>query len=146
MSGVLLTALFLLQGSTAKSVLDVCAACQSAGSRVVFVRGTAAFSRDGPSLIDYTCPVAATGDFTLPSTVLLAIREFADQATRDRFRNLTQKAIFQVIVRGTLECRHPMTVERSDDGDITSANGYGFNGLHKCRMRDARLLQVHALE
>ncbi len=146
MSGFLVAALFLLQGSTTESVLDVCAASQSARARVVTLRGTGGFSRDGPSLIDYTCPVAVTGDFTLPSTVLIDIREFADQAMQDRFRDLARKAIFQAVVRGILECRHPLRVERSDDGDITSANGYGFNGLHKCRLRDARLLQVHALE
>ncbi len=146
MSGLLVAVLFLLQGFAAAPLLEVCAASRSARPRVVSVRGTGGFSRDGPALIDYTCPVAAAGGFTLPSTVLLEIRQFADEATQNRFRDLSRKTIFQAVVRGTLECREPLRVERSDDGDITSANGYGFNGLHKCRMRDARLLLVHALE
>jgi hypothetical protein len=139
-------ALLSLQQSSDKSIENICAVSQSPASRLVSLRGTGGKSGRDAVFVNYTCSVATTSDFTLPTTVLLNIRGFKDAETARRFQSLSVKTIFQAIVRGIIECRHPLKLRRSDDGDIVGGNGYGENGLYKCRMTNARLLDLFVLE
>src|SRR5512143_3650879 len=114
---------FLLQ--VRSQTADLCTAAQVRQPRVVILRAAGGKSSEGPVLVDYTCPLGKGNDFVLATVALVPNPKFSDPAEAEEVRSLNEKAVFQTIVEGRLECRNPLKLEKSDDGDIVSGNGYG---------------------
>jgi hypothetical protein len=141
-SAILLTCMSL-QAIAAEKVKDVCSAVRTSADGRVTVRGLAQFSRDAFILGDLTCPVYKSDDLRIPALIQVEVRSFASGALKDKFLADSVKAskctFFQVIVSGQLQCRPQLRFRRSDDGDVVSGNGFGPDGLVKCKLSSGRL-------
>ena len=144
MSISLLIPMLFFQAGAAQTI-DVCSGAELTQSGIITMRGTGGISREGTMLFDYTCPVGEGNGFTLPTVVLIVTPAFADQAIAKQFQALPNETVYQARVEGRLECRNPLRLRRSDDGDIVSGSGYGELGLYKCVLRDARILSLRVI-
>lgn len=114
----------------------------SAKGRVT-IRGVGGQFRDGPVLFDYTCPLATANGFVLPRSILI---DNHDDSPQDQHSaELKDSVLFQAVIEGDIECREPMTIQRSDDGDIVGGNGFGSLGLFNCRMKKVRVKVIYSL-
>jgi hypothetical protein len=82
----------------------------------------------------------------MPTVVLVETPKFSSPMSEAEARNLSEKEVYQGLIEGTLQCRDPFRVSKSDDGDITSGNGYGVLGLYRCRMTNGTFSIFHVLE
>src|SRR5689334_2228391 len=131
--------------------VDVCTAIENGSHDGVTLRGTGRITPDGFVVGDRTCPVAKTTKDELPSVILVEIVSFStnsDKATFDKshFSRHGVSEPFQALVHGDLKCQATFRFQTSDDGDIVTGNGYGSNGLMKCKLVKAQVLMLRELE
>jgi hypothetical protein len=117
----------------------------------VEIRGTAQRTPDGLIMFDYTCPSAVRRDRRIPCMALVEVKDFAsldDWTTYQRKTSpytVARQSFFQILVRGKYECRRPFRAETNEEGEIVLGNGYGSLGLIECRIKEATVRELHAL-
>ena len=131
--------------------VDICTALQSGSRRGVTLRGTGRITPDGFVLGDQTCPVAKTSKDELPTIILVEIASFSstsDQTTFEKSQSSRHGVSnpFQTLIRGDLNCRTSFRFQTSDNGEIVTGNGYGANGLIKCKLVKGQVLVLRELE
>jgi hypothetical protein len=143
---ILLTMRFCAGVARASDVLDVCHAATMKSARLMSVRGTGEIGKDGLVIGDVTCPVARSSDLSIPALIAIEVRSFDSGAIESEFRRLetneANSALVQVLARGDLKCVSSFLTRRNETGEILSGNGYGTNGLIKCKLLAARLVAL----
>lgn len=130
--------------------LPLCRAIsQQLGGRVS-VKGTAQAMKEGLVVEDPSCPVFRLGRIRIPTAVLVNVRKFASDETKNRFAAISpgiSSPLLSVVVSGELECKEKLRFQLTDDRrEVVAADGYGQYGFWKCSMANGRLdaIQVRA--
>jgi hypothetical protein len=126
----------------------VCEAAQIKSSRSIVVRGTGIFTRDEPILFDFGCPIADFTSGRMPSVIMLEITSFASDSDREKFDSLKSyldldtydQAVFQLVVRGSIECKAKVTIEPMSDGAPGFGDAFGSEGTYKCKLTNGKVL------
>jgi len=131
--------------------LDVCTVTEGGSREGVTLRGTGRITPDGFVIGDRTCPLAKIPTAELPSIILVDVAAFSSKSDQAMFEKIHFSRYgvsdpFQALVRGDLKCQVNFRFQTSDDGDIVTGNGYGPNGLIRCRLLKAQVLVLRQLE
>jgi len=135
----------------ASRAVDVCTAMEGGSHDRVTLRGTGGITPEGFVMGDRTCPIAKTSKDELPSVILVEIVSFSSMGDKATFEKIhvSRHGVsdpFQALVHGELKCQGSFRFQTSDDGDIVTGNGYGSNGLMKCKLVKAQVLMLRELE
>lgn len=134
------------------AIRTVCEASAGLLAGKATISGTARLTRDGLVLGDFTCPTARSENDALVMLVLIDVREFSQSTDRLLYDathsslSASRSAVFNVVVNGAIECRKGFSVETNGSGEFLFGNGFGYQGLAKCRIRSARVLQLQEVK
>ena len=135
-------------GHSTNSIRTACEASAGLIAGKATIGGIGRLTRDGLVLGDYTCPTARSENDALPLVVLIDVREFSKSADQHLYNakrsslSTSRSAVFDVVVRGVVECRKAFAVQTNESGEFLLGNGFGYQGLAKCRIRSARVLRL----
>jgi hypothetical protein len=141
--------LSLSEPSSATCICDIEA--KTSGNRTVELRGTAMHTPDGLVIFDRTCPVARNRGHRVPRAVLVEIKGFSSLDDWSIYEEKTASfnkariSVFQVVASGILDCRRPFRTKTNEEGEIVLGNGFGSLGLIECRIKEATVRELHAL-
>jgi len=125
--------------------LDVCRAVQVKSARALTVRGTGEIGRDGLVIGDVTCSVAKSGELKIPALIIIDVHRSDSVQLQAKYKKLqfTEDApLLQVLARGNLACKLDFRTRRNETGEILGGNGFGSEGLVKCKLSSAQLIQL----
>jgi hypothetical protein len=126
----------------------VCEAARIRSQKSVVVRGTGGFTRDEPVLFDFGCPIAKFESEPMPTAIVLEITSFASNDDREKFNSLKNsldrdnydQAFFQLVLRGSIECKPNITIPPLSDGGPGFGDGFGHEGFYKCKVKNGKVL------
>lgn len=128
--------------------LDVCRAVKLSAAKDVEVRGTGEFGREGLVIGDLTCPIAKSPELSIPALVVIDVAVHDSSSIESRYKRWESRdpsPLVQVLARGDLRCRLDFRARRNETGEIVGGNGFGSQGLIKCRLSSARLILLEEL-
>lgn len=141
-----------IKRSTAASGQSVCAAAKIASEKHVLIYGVAGITSDGLVMADYSCALAVGPHGGLPVMILVHVEEFAKPEDKQRFdvknssRRLAREAMFGIRLYGDLECQMKFSIQFNEQGEFVGANGFGHQGLAKCRVGGAKILRLDEIK
>jgi hypothetical protein len=89
--------------------------------------------------------VAKSGELKIPALIIIDVHRSDSVQLQAKYKKLqfTEDApLLQVLARGNLACKLDFRTRRNETGEILGGNGFGSEGLVKCKLSSAQLIQL----